>query len=215
MRRMRRNGHIALRGSWTGVNSSCDLSRRGVSMNIHPQTVTCQQGPENHFGYNPALSFTLNDSSASALLSGCKDKRQPRLSAAHLFMCTCPVTRRKVQNFLLRAAIWPICIKPGERTHTCSDLPDYLRQFNHWSQAEWDLKVLCNFRHWFHFISPWKRKLLELLSYLVLNLSFQPATAPARRRTCSLQSKTGVRVLNFCTALTSQNLNAVRSLREM
>lgn len=151
-------------------------------MNIHPQTVTCQQGPKNHFQYNPDLSFTLKDSAASASLSGWWDKKTT-CSLVRLFMCTCPAWRPKSKNSPPSTNLTNLH-QTQECTHACSDLPDYLGQFNHWSEAEWDFKVLCKFRHWFHFISPWKRKLLAP-SYLVLNLSFQPATAPVSPRDVS------------------------------
>lgn len=66
-------------------------------MNIHPQTVTCQQGPKNHFQYNPDLSFTLKDSSASASPSGWWDKRRPFFCAfVHVHL---PCEEAEAQKF--------------------------------------------------------------------------------------------------------------------
>lgn len=102
---------------------------RSVLMNIHPQTVTCQQGPKNHFQYNPDLSFTLKDSAASASLSGWWDKKTT-CSLVRLFMCTCPAWRPKSKNSPPSTNLTNLH-QTRECTHACSDLPDYLGQFNH------------------------------------------------------------------------------------
>lgn len=148
-------------------------------MNIHPQTVTCQQGPENHFQYNPDLSFTLKDCTASASLSGWWDKKDNPFFWAFVHVHL-PCVETKVHKFSSELQFDQFASNPGM-------YPPMLRPpwlFNHWSQAEWDLKVLCKFTHWFHFISPWKRKLLAP-SYLVLNLSFQPGTTLVSHRNVS------------------------------
>lgn len=112
-------------GSWTGVNSSCDLSRGAFLMNIHPQTVTCQQGPKNHFQYNPDLSFTLKDSTASASLSDWWHKNTT-LSSAHLFICTCPAWRLKSRNSPPSTNLTNL-YQTRECTHACSDPPRLFR----------------------------------------------------------------------------------------
>lgn len=113
MRRMRRNQPYFTTGKLNWDKLQLWPQTRGVLMNIHPQTVTCQQGPKTIFG--TILMCPLPWEITEHLLPEWRGGWKSSFSSARFpFMCTCPARRHEgeSQKILLPAPIWPIYIKP-------------------------------------------------------------------------------------------------------
>lgn len=148
---MRRNSHISLQGSWTGINSSCDLK-----CGLYQWIFIRWRSPASCFHNFLVLSFTLIDVLAFAYwaMGRIKDKFlsntfpswEPALQWGKWVEKFC--SKRQFDQFISNLRKYPHMLRP----------PYYLSQFNHWSQAESDLKVLRSFLS-FHFIPAFKAKL--------------------------------------------------------